>query len=127
MRISHTSIILRGLKFYAFHGVLPQEIKTGAEFTIDLKLYADFSEAAIADTLDHTVNYASVYEAVKQEMSVRSQLLEHVSWRIAHRLLADFPLIQTVEISLYKQNPPMGAECDQVGITAAYTRESEVN
>lgn len=39
-------IHLKGLKLYAFHGVLPQENKVGAEYTIDLRLKTDFTQAA---------------------------------------------------------------------------------
>ncbi len=115
-------IHLKGLKLYAYHGVLPQENQVGAEYTIDLRLKTDFAQAAETDRLEGTVNYAEVFSAVKKEMSIPSQLLEHVACRIARRLLDDFPTISEVNIALYKQNPPMGADCSQVGIEATYLR-----
>lgn len=39
-------IHLKGLKLYAYHGVLPQENQVGAEYTIDLRLKTDFTQAA---------------------------------------------------------------------------------
>lgn len=115
-------IHLKGLKLYAYHGVLPQENQVGAEYTIDLRLKTDFTQAAETDRLEGTVNYAEVFNAVKKEMEIPSQLLEHVAWRIARRLLDDFPAISEVNIALYKQNPPMGADCSQVGVEATYFR-----
>lgn len=115
-------IHLKGLKMYAYHGVLPQENQVGAEYTIDLRLKIDFTQAAETDRLEGTVNYAEVFNAVKKEMEIPSQLLEHVAWRIARRLLDDFPTISKVDIALYKQNPPMGADCSQVGVEATYLR-----
>lgn len=115
-------IHLKGLKLYAYHGVLPQENQVGAEYTIDLRLKTDFIQAAETDRLEGTVNYAEVFNAVKKEMEIPSQLLEHVAWRIARRLLDDFPTISEVDIALYKQNPPMGADCSQVGVEATYLR-----
>lgn len=115
-------IHLKGLKLYAYHGVLPQESQVGAEYTIDLRLKTDFTQAAETDRLEGTVNYAEVFNAVKKEMEIPSQLLEHVAWRIARRLLDDFPTISKVDIALYKQNPPMGADCSQVGVEATYLR-----
>lgn len=53
-------IHLKGLKLYAFHGVLPQENKVGAEYTIDLRLKTDFTQAAENDRLEGTINYAHV-------------------------------------------------------------------
>ena len=115
-------IHLKGLKLYAYHGVLPQENQVGAEYTIDLRLKTDFTQATETDRLEGTVNYAEVFNAVKKEMEIPSQLLEHVAWRRARRLLDDFPTISEVNIALYKQNPPMGADCSQVGVEATYLR-----
>ena len=115
-------IHLKGLKLYAYHGVLPQENQVGAEYTIDLRLKTDFTQAAETDRLEGTVNYPEVLSAVKKDIRIPSQLLEHVTWRIARRLLDDFPTISEVNIALYKQNPPMGADCSQVGIEATYLR-----
>lgn len=117
-------IHLKGLKLYAFHGVLPQENRVGAEYTVNLRLKTDFSRAAQTDSLEGTVNYAEVFEAVKQEMQISSQLLEHVAYRIANRLLHDFPAIEEVDVELYKQNPPMGADCEQVGISLSLSADN---
>lgn len=122
MTSSSMYIHLKGLKFYAFHGVLPQENKTGAEYTIDLRLKTDFTAAAQNDDLAGTINYANVFEAVKEEMQTPSRLLEHVAFRIAQRLFHDFSALTEISICLYKQNPPMGADCKQVGIEAIYSR-----
>lgn len=114
-------IHLKGLKLYAFHGVLPQENKIGAEYTIDLRLKTDFTTAAQNDELKGTINYADVFNIVKREMQIPSQLLEHVSFRIARQLFYNFPTLTEVNICLYKQNPPMEADCKQVGVEATYS------
>lgn len=122
MKVGRMCIHLDGLKFYARHGVLPQETRVGAEFIVDLCLVTDFSRAAETDELEGTVNYAAVFEKVREEMDIPSRLLEHVAYRIARRLLDDFPNIMEVTIGLYKQNPPMGADCRRVGVEARYAR-----
>ncbi len=119
-------IHLKGLKVFAYHGVLPLENKVGAEYTIDLSLKTDFSMAAENDCLERTVDYAAVFHAVREEMAVASKLLEHAAFRIAQRIFADFPAIDEVCIGLYKQNPPMGAECARTGIESTYTRENRI-
>lgn len=115
-------IKLEGLRLFARHGVLPQERTIGAEFTIDLKLKTDFSKAAATDELDGTLNYAEVFGCVKEVMSSPSLLLEHVCQRIAERLFDEFPSLMETEIRLFKQNPPMGADCDRVGVEVHYIR-----
>ena len=122
MQVTHMYIRLEGMKFYAYHGVLPQENLVGANYYIDLKLKTDFSHAAETDELEGTVNYADIHTVVKEEMQTTSQLLEHVCQRIARRLLHDFPTIETIDISLFKENPPMGACAQRVGVEAHYIR-----
>ena len=122
MTISEMYIRLDGLKFYAFHGVLPQEASVGAEYTLNLRLKTDFRKAAEQDALDGTINYASVFEAAREEMSIRSQLLEHVAYRIARRLFHDFAQLEEIRLELFKQNPPMGADGKRIGIETTYHR-----
>ena len=56
-------------------------------------------------------------------MKIPSQLLEHVIQRIAGRLFHDFPQITEIKIALFKQNPPMGAECQETGVESIYTKD----
>lgn len=116
MKISKSYILLPKMKFYAHHGVDPQETVVGAEFTVGLKLKVDFTHALQTDELEGTVNYASIYESVKAEIKIPSKLLEHAAGRIAQRLLDDFPAIEQIELKLFKQNPPMGADCNKAGV-----------
>ena len=53
-------IIIEGLRLYAYHGVLPQERKVGAYFTIDAEITTDFSSAIETDDLRGTLNYADI-------------------------------------------------------------------
>ena len=116
------SIHMNGLKIFAYHGVLPQENKIGALYIINLNITTDYSLAAETDQLEGTINYASVFALVKEEMSMPSQLLEHVAYRIAKKLFYTFHTITEISISVNKQNPPMGADCNEVGVESVYTR-----
>ncbi len=109
-------ILLKDLKFYAHHGVDSQETTVGAYFTINLKIKTDFTNAMRTNALEDTVSYADIFNAVKEEMRLPSQLLEHASCRILQRLFRDFPSIASIHIELIKDNPPIGAECSGVGV-----------
>jgi len=122
MQATDMYIRMEGMKFYAFHGVLPQENLVGANFYINLKLKTDFSQAAETDELEGTVSYAEIHAVVKEEMQITSKLLEHVCGRIAKRIFHDFPSIESIDISLFKENPPMGACAQHIGVEAHYTR-----
>lgn len=122
MKPLETSIILNGLKFYAYHGVLNQENIVGANYIINITLYTDFSIAAETDNLDGTINYAEVYELIKEEMKTKSNLLENVVFRISKTLFNYYNSVYKIDIELFKENPPMGADCNNIGVRAVYSR-----
>ena len=78
MRITSSYICLKGVRFHAFHGVLPQERTVGNDFMVDLRIGYPLEQAIASDEVTDTLNYATVYETVKREMSIPSQLIEHV-------------------------------------------------
>ena len=116
MKIKNSCIFLNGLRFHAFHGVIPQERLTGNDYRVDLKIDFPLETAVGSDNVDDTLNYATVYTAVKEEMDVPSQLIERVAYRIADRLFRTFKAINEVEIKVEKCNPPMGADCEGAGV-----------
>ncbi len=111
MRISQSYIILREVRFHAFHGVMPQERKVGADFTVSLRVGVDLSLPAESDDVADTLNYATLYEVVKQQMEIPSQLLEHVAGRVGKAVMDTFPQVTGIDVTLTKLNPPMGADC----------------
>jgi dihydroneopterin aldolase len=109
------------MKFYAFHGVLPQERRVGNDFTVNLTLTATLENAIAEDSLEHTVNYADVYSLVKKEMNIPSRLLEHAAGRILQSLKIHFPQITAIELSLSKLNPPVGGELHSASVVLKET------
>lgn len=110
------SILLRNLRVFAHHGVMPQETVVGCWFTINLRLTTDFTKAMETDDLNGTVSYADVFKAVKEEMNIPSKLLEHAGGRIVRRLFRQFPSVSRINLQLMKENPPMGADIESAGV-----------
>lgn len=111
-----SKIILKDIRLFAHHGVLPQERAVGAYFTLNLHIQTDFSRALATDDLAGTISYADAFEVVKAEMAVPSQLLEHVAGRICRAIFDRFPAAEAIHLELLKENPPMGADCAGAGI-----------
>jgi dihydroneopterin aldolase len=109
-------ISIEGMEFFAYHGCFKEEQVIGTKFRVDLFLEANTSEAEKSDDLEDTVNYLAVYQAVKQEMAVKSKLLEHVSRRILKRIKKDFPAVTKARIKMRKINPPLGGKIDFVSV-----------
>ena len=116
MRFDKGYILLRDLRFHAFHGVLPQERLVGGNFVVDLRVGYPLAQAMTSDRVDDTLNYASLYALVEREMQQPSSLLEHVAGRIAQAIAKTFPEDLSIDLTLTKQNPPMGADCKGAGV-----------
>lgn len=85
------TIELEKMRFYARHGVFPQERAVGNWFEVSVSLtYETDAETEPDDNLAGTINYARVAEIVTHEMSIPSQLLETVALRIRRALLDAF-------------------------------------
>lgn len=109
-------IMLEKILLYAHHGVFEQETKVGNLFRIDIKLTVDLEKASLSDELTDTVSYADVYTVIKEEMEIPSKLLEHVAGRIVRRLKQSYHEVESVEIKLSKQNPPLGGQIDVASV-----------
>ena len=116
MRVEKSYIVLREVRFHAFHGVMPQERKVGADFIVTLRVGVDLSRPVESDAVENTLNYATLYEVVKQEMAIPSQLLEHVAGRIGKAVFEAFPQAMSIDLTLMKLNPPMGADTKGAGV-----------
>ncbi|MDR3268291.1 MAG: dihydroneopterin aldolase [Tannerella sp.] len=116
------TIELSGMKFYAYHGVSPQETQVGNYFMVDLSYTFPAKTALESDDLRDTVNYAEVYETVKAEMECPARLLEHVAGRIVRALENAFPQLTRIKLKVSKLNPPLGGEVYSASVTLESAR-----
>lgn len=122
MTLNSSYIILRDLHFHAFHGVMPQERITGNDYSVSVRIKYDVAKAMASDDVADTLNYAAVYDTVKEEMSKPSNLIEHLAGRTAHRLMEQFDGIEAIDTTITKTNPPMGADTAGAGIEIHVSR-----
>lgn len=109
-------IYLKNVRLHAYHGVLPQEFTVGNDYVVNLEVNYDFSCAMQTDELAHTINYAELYELIKEEMAIPSRLIEHVAGRIGNRIFKTYPAVHELTLAITKENPPFGADCDGAGV-----------
>lgn len=116
MKLKESFICLNGLRYHAFHGVLPQERLTGNDYVVNLSMGYDVSRAILSDNVDDTLNYAEVYLVVSQVMQERYRLLERVAATIGQRLMERFTSLESVEVEVVKENPPMGTDAGSASV-----------
>ncbi|KMO86217.1 dienelactone hydrolase [Megasphaera cerevisiae DSM 20462] len=107
-------IVLKGMRFYGYHGCLPEETKNGQPFYIDAVLYLDLSNAGQSDLLSDTVDYSQVYGLIHEIVEQRIyRLIERLAAVIADQLMLQFPF-SGVDITVHKPQAPVGGSCDDV-------------
>ena len=71
------TIHLNNLRFFSFHGLHEEETLLGNEYEINADVRFHEEQERI-DSLDKTVNYADIFELIKQRMQIATPLLETV-------------------------------------------------
>jgi dihydroneopterin aldolase len=101
------AILLEGLRFFGYHGLYPEERALGQRYFVDVAAELDLRNAGAHDELDETVNYLSLYTAVRSVVEDRA----------ARSILESFPTVTAVEITVRKPEVTIrGAHLDAVGV-----------
>lgn len=109
-------IQVNNIKLYAYHGCLEEEAKIGSWYRVAVEVKADLKKSAKTDNLKDTVDYVHLNLIVKEEMAIRSKLLEEVAQRILNRFFKEIPMIKKAKIEVAKINPPIGGNVKEVVI-----------
>jgi len=118
-------IFVTGLALHAYHGVMPHEAKVGQSFAIDLVLDIDLSVSARTDKVADTVSYDKVVEcATRAFVAQRFRLIEAAAGSVADAVLATFPRVQSVTVTIHKPHAPVAATFTDVGVTLVRARKS---
>tara|TARA_B100001109_G_scaffold44150_1_gene35311 strand:- start:740 stop:1111 length:372 start_codon:yes stop_codon:yes gene_type:complete len=107
-------VILKDIRVYAFHGCMEEEELIGSDYIVNLEVETDMHQPAYSDLLEDAVDYVQLNAIVKEEMLIRSRLLEHIAQRIIDKIFKQFPMVKNVEVKVAKQNPPIGGEVREV-------------
>lgn len=117
------TLVIEDMVFFSHHGCFEQERIIGNKFIVNFSGRTDVTRAAESDNLDDAVNYQLIYNVIKEEMSIPSNLLEHVGGRILKRLKVEFPALVSATISIAKLNPPIGGQVGSFKMVMSYGDE----
>jgi dihydroneopterin aldolase len=108
---------LRGMRFYARHGVHADERELGQTYRVDVSLQHDLSRAGRSDALGDTIDYGDVFAAVRDVVEgAPRQLVETVAESVAATLLGRTPA-SAVRVRIAKPHPPIaGADIDEEAV-----------
>jgi len=122
LQVKMGTIKLKNIRVYAYHGCLLEEGKIGSDYRVDVSVIANLSASAQSDNLADTVDYVHLNKIVKQEMAIRSKLLETVVKRILDRIFLEIPLVEKADVAVSKINPPIGGNVAMVTVEMSKVR-----
>ena len=117
------TIFITGVVVHARHGVMEHETEVGQRFVIDLELFSDLSDASRSDRLVDTVSYSQVVStATAAFRNANYKLLERAAGAVADAILAAFPRIRAVKITVHKPHAPIAEIFEDVGVVLTRNR-----
>jgi dihydroneopterin aldolase len=112
------TIFISGLSLHAYHGVMDHEQTVGQTFSIDLILHIDLTEASRSDRLVNTVSYDQVVDVAARAFCARRyRLVEAAAGAVAEAVLAEFPLVSGLRVTVHKPHAPIAATFVDVGVS----------
>jgi dihydroneopterin aldolase len=111
-------IFITGLAIHAYHGVMEHEGTVGQTFLLDLELGIDLAGASRSDRIASTVSYNEVVDCVSRAFCAdRFRLVEAAAGAVAEAVLAHFPRITRVRVTVHKPHAPVPATFTDVGVS----------
>jgi len=109
-------IRLNNMVFYGYHGVTAAEKETGRRFEVDCELEADLASPGQSDSLTDTVDYAAVYQKIKEIVEGKAfSLVESLAVAIASDILREFPVFKAT-VRVRKIIPPIPGTINSIEI-----------
>jgi dihydroneopterin aldolase len=106
--------------------VMEHETEVGQRFVIDLELSTDLSESSRTDRLADTVSYSNVVAtATAAFKDANYKLLESAAGAVADAILAAFPRVVAVKVTVHKPHAPIAAIFGDVGVVLTRTRQDQ--
>jgi 7,8-dihydroneopterin aldolase/epimerase/oxygenase len=118
-------IFLRGMAFFARHGVFAEEARLGQHFEIDLDCFLDMTPYSHADDAAGAVRYDHLHALVREIVvdGQRVGLIETLGERIAAAVLDRYAAIDRVRVEVRKPGAPIDGTFETVGIAIERSRQ----
>jgi len=119
------AVHINGLRLFGFHGVNPEEKEQGQDFVLDIDLHLDLEPASQSDRLQDTVNYAAAVKTVRAAfLAQKYDLIEKAAGMVADALLAEYPAVLQVAVTVKKPHAPVNADFDYMAVTLVRDRHA---
>lgn len=114
---------ISNMEFHAFHGCYKEEKIVGNKFIVDFEYMCDVERATLSDSINDTISYLEVYELIKEQIMINSDILENVADRALNSVVVKFTKIEKAKIKISKMTPPLGGYVERVSVSLTYTKD----
>lgn len=115
------------MEFEGYTGCLDFEKVEGQRFIVSLDLFCDRIKGCYTDELSDTVDYAGVFEIVKQTVSSdHGNLIERLAQKIADNVLSSDKKIAKVKVTVSKPEAPVKGIFETMEVTIERARKEFV-
>ena len=114
-----TTLEVRKIKAYGFHGCIDEERLSGGQFEVDVLVHGDFTKASESDKLEDAADYVTISKIVQEQVAIPSDLIETVAYRILKKLKERITQADSFEVRIVKQRAPIEQDVAEVVFTIA--------
>jgi dihydroneopterin aldolase len=116
------TIALEGMRFQAPVGIYPEEALLGNEIVVDVYLNVATHQHR-GESIKDSLNYETVYTAVKIILQQPAQLLETVCRNIIGSVSQLSKLIEAIQVRVSKLHPPLPGQVARVFVEEEWIRD----
>lgn len=102
----HDSIYIADLEFRTHIGVPDKERQQEQTLFVSVELFTNTRQAAETDSIEHTIDYAAVVQAIQALAATERQTVERLAEDIASAVLAQFAPSGGVKVRIRKDILP---------------------
>lgn len=113
--------MLKEMAFFAYHGLYASEREQGNMFWLTVKAIRELPDDTEFDHIDSTTDYEKIYKLVVPHMYTPEDLLEQVLVKMARSIRGAFKDLSALELTLKKNQPPMGKEVKASEVTLSFS------
>lgn len=118
-------IIIENLTVFAKHGVTEEERSLGQKFLVSAVIEAELHKAGVTDDLKNTLNYAEICHKITEYSADNPcSLIETAAEGLADLILTEYPLAESVSLTLRKPWAPIGLPLDSAGVSIERKRHT---
>jgi dihydroneopterin aldolase len=110
------TVHLNSVCLFGYHGLHEEEKKVGNDFEVTISMRIK-GPAEDKISINDTIDYAEVYDLVKEIFNQRQDLLETICINISSAIKNGFPQLRKISVQIKKLHPPIASFVGSVGVT----------